>query len=78
MVNSMEVISRLSNSSTRFSTKFVSLNKEGRLVVEGGTFQGTWRNGKLADGRFIFKDELPYKKIDSSKEWEYCSAHDPR
>ena len=37
-----------------------------------------WRHGKLVDGRFIFKDELQYKKIDSATPWEYCSAKDPR
>ena len=51
---------------------------EGRLIVEGGVYQGTWRHGKLVDGRFIFKDELQYKKIDSITPWEYCSAKDPR
>ena len=54
------------------------LSSEGRLIVEGGVYQGTWRHGKLVDGRFIFKDELQYKKIDSTTPWEYCSAKDPR
>ena len=51
---------------------------EGRMFVEGGSFQGIWRQGKLVEGRFIFKDDLQHKKVEDKKEWDYCSSTDPR
>jgi hypothetical protein len=42
-----------------------------------GYYQGYWDNGKLASGGFVFEDGLEHKKV-TQKNWDYCSANDPR
>lgn len=51
---------------------------EGALYMHGGRFQGTWKKGKLIEGRFIFDDGLKYKTIDDPDKWKYLNVQDPR
>jgi hypothetical protein len=50
---------------------------EGTLYVQGGCYQGYWKEGKLVDGGFIFEDGLSHLKI-GYKYWDYCSQYDRR
>jgi len=50
---------------------------EGTLHVEGGKWQGTWKQGQLVKGAFVMPDGLAYREVDK-KYWLYCSIEDPR
>ena len=40
----------------------------------GGRWEGTWNNGVMTEGKFIFDDDLVYEE----KQWAYCSQRDVR
>ena len=81
--------------------KYIGQFKDGKFhglgtvfLKAGGKFAGTWSNGKLVSGGYIFKDGLEHRKWEPAseeekdqsgtgkdvkhEEWEYCSAKDPR
>ena len=63
----------------RYEGNFVDgdFHGEGKLYVDKGFYKGIWKNGKLVEGGFIFKDGLEYSKVGESN-WDYCSKSDPR
>jgi len=40
----------------------------------GGRWEGTWENGVMVEGKFIFEDDLVYE----DKNWAYGTKTDPR
>lgn len=46
-------------------------------IKTAGKWQGTWENGKLTSGSYVFSDGLEYKQVGTNT-WDYCSEKDPR
>ena len=49
---------------------------QGKLILNGGRYEGIWHRGQLAEGGFIYDDGLVGREL--RKEWDYCSSQDPR
>ena len=47
------------------------------IMVTPMMLVGTWENGVLKEGKFVFSDDLEYKSS-LSLQWGYCSKKDPR
>lgn len=48
----------------------------GKLMLEGGKYEGIWHKGQLSKGGWIYDDGLVGREL--RKDWIYCTAEDPR